>query len=103
MGKYTGQTWCNNCKQIVDTESENNVTFSCVLCGKVFNKEGKAPITTKDVWKVKSTPENLERVFWAIWEHMPDNHGQGDLDEETGIMRCVEWCIEHLLELNELK
>jgi len=56
-----------------------------------------------NTWKVKSTPENLEKVFTAVWEHMPDNHGHGELDEDTGIMRCVEWVIENLLEIKELK
>lgn len=101
MSKYAGTTYCNNCKQLVDTESEDNITFSCVQCDKVFDKKGNDFII-KDVWKIKSTPENLAKVFSIIEEQYVDFNGRGELDEDTGIMRCVEWAIEQLIECKEL-
>jgi hypothetical protein len=95
-----GLNFCVNCQQIVDMYSEDNKVFECPFCSTKYNNKGELII--KDVWKVKSTPENLEKVFSAVWYHMPDNHGWGELDEETGIMRCVEWVIEHLLESGDL-
>jgi len=38
--KYSGQVYCNKCKQIVDTESEDNKNFYCVHCDSIFNKNG---------------------------------------------------------------
>ena len=54
-------------------------------------------------WDIKATKKNLNRVFQGVWEHLPDDNGRGEIDENTGIMRCVEWVIEHLLECGEIK
>ena len=57
----------------------------------------------KNVWNVKSTPENLQLVFKCVEEHFEDFNGRGELDEETGVMRCVEWVLENLLDEDLIK
>jgi len=68
---------------------------------KIYDK--KHAQQSINVWNVKSTQENIKRIFNSVQEHLPDENGRGELDEETGIMRCVEWVIEHLIECGKLK
>jgi len=52
-------------------------------------------------WDIPLTEKNLNIVNELILEHMPDHHGHGEIDRETGLLRSVEWVLENMLEDNE--
>jgi hypothetical protein len=46
---FAGNCWCDRCQQVVDVETEDNITFECMFCGDVLEVRPEEKITGDDL------------------------------------------------------
>jgi len=46
---FAGNCWCESCQQVVDVETEDNITFECMFCGDVLDVKPEEKITGDDL------------------------------------------------------
>ena len=46
---FAGNSWCDRCQQVVDVESEDNITFECMFCGDKLEVSADEKITEGDL------------------------------------------------------